>query len=101
MDFLTVRELTTSPREAWKKLAREGEIAITNQGKPTAIMLNVADGSFDETVRFIRQARFMRLLNNVWEEASERGPLSDSEIEAEITGARAEIAKKENIEDNA
>jgi hypothetical protein len=95
MEYLSVRELTASPKAAWEKLAREGEIAITNNGKPAAVMLHVGDGDFDETVRILRQTRSMRLLNNIWEEAAERGPLSDEEIEAEIQAARAEIKARE------
>jgi hypothetical protein len=93
MEFLTVRELTASPREAWEKLARDGEVAITNNGKPGAIMVSVSEYGFDETVRLIRQAKAMRLLNHIWAEAEERGPLSDTEIEAEIGAARAEAAR--------
>jgi PHD/YefM family antitoxin component YafN of YafNO toxin-antitoxin module len=89
-EFLTVRELTASPREAWEKLARDGEVAITNNGKPAAIMLSVSDYGFDETLRIIRQAKSMRLLNRIWAEAEERGPISDAEIEAEIQAFRTE-----------
>ena len=91
MEFLSVRELTSSSREVWEKLYRDGEIAITNNGKPTAIMLSVADTGFEETLRVILQAKSMRLLNSIWAEADARGPLSDEEIEAEIQAARAEI----------
>jgi prevent-host-death family protein len=93
MEFLTVRELTASPREAWEKLARDGEVAITNNGKPTAIMVSVSDYGFDETLRLIRQAKSMRLLNRIWAEAEARGPLTGAEIEAEIKAARVEAAQ--------
>jgi hypothetical protein len=89
MEFLSVRELTTAPKETWEKLRRDGEIAITNNGKPTAIMLDVTGQGFDETLALVRQAKTMRLLNSIWAEAAERGPLSDGEIEAEIQAARA------------
>jgi prevent-host-death family protein len=92
MEFLTVRELTASPRETWEKLARDGEVVITSNGKPAAIMVSVSDYGFDETVRLIRQAKTMRLLNRIWTEAEERGPLTSEEIEAEIKTARAEAA---------
>jgi prevent-host-death family protein len=93
MEFLSVRELTASPREAWEKLARDGEVAITNNGKPAAIMVSVSDYGFDETVRLIRQAKSMRLLNRIWAEAEERGPLTGEEIETEIRAARTKPAQ--------
>jgi PHD/YefM family antitoxin component YafN of YafNO toxin-antitoxin module len=92
MEFVSVSELATSPQEAWEKLNRDGEMAITSNGKPAAIMLSVSDYGFDETLRLIRQARSMRLLNRIWTEAEERGPLTDAEIEAEIKAARTEAA---------
>jgi hypothetical protein len=93
MEFLSVRELTAAPKETWEKLRRDGEIAITNNGKPTAIMLDVTAQGFDETLALVRQAKTMRLLNSIWAEAAERGPLSDGEIEAEIQAARAELGQ--------
>jgi prevent-host-death family protein len=93
LEFLTVGELTASPRDAWEKLARDGEVAITNNGKPAAIMVGVSDYGFDETVRLIRQAKSMRLLNRIWTEAEERGPPTDEEIEAEIRAARTKTAQ--------
>jgi PHD/YefM family antitoxin component YafN of YafNO toxin-antitoxin module len=93
MEFLTIRELTASSRKVWEKLTRDGEVGIISNGKPAAIMLSVADYGFDETVRLIHQAKAMRLLNRIWTEAEERGPLTDTEIEAEIRAARTEAAR--------
>jgi PHD/YefM family antitoxin component YafN of YafNO toxin-antitoxin module len=88
MEYLSVKDLTASPKTTWAKLSRAGEIAITNNGKPTAVMIRVDESGFDETVKSIRQAKAMRLLNRIWSEAEQRGPISDSEIEAEIAAAR-------------
>jgi hypothetical protein len=94
MEFLSVRELSSASRETWEKLRREGELTITNNGKPTAIMLDVSGRNFDETLTLIRQVKTMRLLNNIWAEAAERGPISDEEIEAEIRAVRMAHAEK-------
>ena len=91
MEFLNVRELTSSPKEVWKKLASDGEIVITNNGKPTAIMLAVPDGGFEEVLNMIRQVKAMRLLNLMRLEASEKGFLSQEEIEDEIRLARSQM----------
>ena len=88
MEFLTVRDFRTSPKSAWEKLSQNGEIVITNNGKPTAVMLNVKDGDLEEVLRTIRQAKAMRALNAVRAEAERRGFLSDEEIEAEIQAYR-------------
>jgi PHD/YefM family antitoxin component YafN of YafNO toxin-antitoxin module len=94
MEFITVRDFSSTPKQTWKKLNRSGELVITNNGKPTAIMLSVGEGDFDETMQLIRQTRLMRLLNNIWAEAAERGGMSEEAIEAEIQEARAEMASR-------
>ena len=95
MEFLSVRDFRTSPRNTWKKLSQNGEIVITNNGKPTAIMLNIENGDFEEVLRTIRQAKAMRALNAIRIEATQRGFLSDEEIEAEIQAYRRDKQKKQ------
>jgi len=90
MEFLTVRDFRTSSKSVWNKLAQNGEIVVTNNGKPTALMLNIENGNFDELSRAVRQAKAMIALNSIREEAAERGFLSDDEIEAEIRAYRKE-----------
>lgn len=94
MEFLTVRDFRTSPKNVWDKLAQNGEIVVTNNGKPTALMLNIENGNFNELSRAVRQAKAMIALNSIREEAAERGFLTDEEIEAEIQAYRQE--KREN-----
>lgn len=90
MEFVTKRDLMTTSKLTWEKLEREGELVITNNGKPAAIVLRVSEGDFENTLQLIRQTRAMRLLNSIWSEADARGALTDDEIEAEIAAARAE-----------
>ena len=59
MNFYTVRDLRTTPKSLWETLSAEGEVVITNNGKPTALLVDIADGSFEETVKAIRQAKAM------------------------------------------
>jgi antitoxin (DNA-binding transcriptional repressor) of toxin-antitoxin stability system len=93
MEYVSVRDLSASPKKMWEKLDREGEVAITDNGRPAAIMISITAQGFDETARMIRQARSMRLLNSIWAEAEERGILSDAEIEKEIQSARTEAGE--------
>jgi PHD/YefM family antitoxin component YafN of YafNO toxin-antitoxin module len=94
MEFISTVEFTAAPQKAWEKLALGDEITLTNDGKPQAILVSVNDFGFDETVRSIRQAKSMRLLNSVWHEARERGSISDAEIEEEIKAVRANYKTK-------
>ena len=91
MDFLSVRELTKSSANIWRKLSRDGKMVITNNGKPTALLLDISNDDLEETLLTLRQVRAMRLFNNMRADAQQRGFLSEEEIEAEIQAARSEI----------
>ena len=73
-------------------------MVITNNGKPTALLLDISNDDLEETILTLRQVKAMRLFNNMREEAQRRGFLSEEEIEAEIKAARSEMKKhKETI----
>lgn len=88
MNFYTVRDLRTTPKSIWENLSSDGEVVITNNGRPTAILFDIADGSFEETVKAIRQAKAMIAFNSMRAKAASNGYMSDEEIEAEIAAAR-------------
>lgn len=88
MNFYTVRDLRTTPKKIWDNLSSDGEVVITNNGKPTALLFDIADGSFEETVKAVRQAKAVIAFNSMREKAAARGYMSDEEIEAEIAAAR-------------
>lgn len=90
MNFYTVRDLRTTPKVIWENLTDDGEVVITNNGKPTAIMIDISDGNFEETLKAVRQAKAMIAFNMMRKKAADRGFMSDEEIEAEINAARSE-----------
>lgn len=90
MNFYTVRDLRTTPKAIWENLTDDGEVVITNNGKPTAIMIDISDGNFEETLKAVRQAKAMIAFNMMRKKAADRGFMSDEEIEAEINAARIE-----------
>jgi len=94
MQFVTVRDFRNSSGSIWEKLNQEGELVVTNNGKPAAILFGVKDSDVEQTLRDIRRSKLLRLLTEAREEAAERGFMSDEDIEAEIKAARAEFKKK-------
>ena len=88
MNFYTVRDLRTTPKSIWDNLSADGEVVITNNGKPTAIMIDISDGSFEETLRAVRQAKAMIAFNSMRTKAASKGFMREEEIEAEIDAAR-------------
>ncbi|NLC43069.1 MAG: type II toxin-antitoxin system prevent-host-death family antitoxin [Clostridiales bacterium] len=88
MNFYSIRDLRTNTKNMWNSLANGEEIIITNNGKPAAVMLDVSDDNFEETLQAIRQAKAMIAFNNMRSRAAKQGFLSDEEIETEIKKAR-------------
>ena len=88
MNFYTVRDLRTTPKSIWENLSADGEVIITNNGRPTAILFDIADGSFEETVKAVRQAKAMIAFNSMRAKAAANGYMSDEDIEAEIAAVR-------------
>ena len=63
---------------------------ITNNGKPSVLMLDISEDNFDEVVRAIRQAKAMIAFNSMKAVAAANGYMSESDIEEEIKAARSE-----------
>ncbi|MCR4719093.1 MAG: type II toxin-antitoxin system Phd/YefM family antitoxin [Firmicutes bacterium] len=90
MKFYSVRDLRTTPKSIWDNLNNDGEAVITNNGKPTALLIDIAEDSFEETIKAIRQAKAMLAFNSMRAKAAKDGFMSDEEIEREICAARTE-----------
>jgi len=41
MEFMTVRELSKSPKDTLTKLAKDGKAVLTNNGKPQALIFKI------------------------------------------------------------
>ena len=88
VEFYSVRDFRTGSKTVWESLARGGEVVITNNGKPAALMIEIPEGGFDETVQAVRQAKAMAAFNNMRRRAAAAGFMSDEEIEVAIADAR-------------
>lgn len=89
MRFISVRELSTKPKEVWQKI-KEDDIIITSNGKPIAILSGVTGASLDRELRAIRRGRALLALEEMQKVAEARGTgkWADSRIEAEIAAVR-------------
>jgi antitoxin (DNA-binding transcriptional repressor) of toxin-antitoxin stability system len=89
MRFVSIRELSTKPKEIWSKIKGE-EIVITSNGKPIAILSGVTEETLEKTLRAIRRSRAIMALEEMQKKSLELGldKLTDSQIEAEIQAAR-------------
>lgn len=89
MNFYTVRDLRTTPKTIWEDLSSDGEVVITNNGRPMAVLFDISDGSFEETVKAVRQAKAMIAFNSMRAKAAAKGYMSEEDIESEIAAARS------------
>ena len=88
MNFYSIRDLRTESKNVWENLSSGGEVCITNNGKPSALMIDIPEGSFDEIVQAVRQAKAMIAFNSMRRKAAANGFMTYEEIEAEIQAAR-------------
>ena len=69
-------------------LDSEGELVLTKEGKPGAVILAVTPETLESTVRSIRRARFSDVVARMRLKAP---ALSEAEIEKEIVDYRANL----------
>jgi PHD/YefM family antitoxin component YafN of YafNO toxin-antitoxin module len=92
MEFLSVRELSKSPKFAFDKLSADGKAVITNNGRPEAIMVKVDASSFESTLSLLQKLEFMQNLTELRLTSLRNGNsnMTLDEINAEVAAARAE-----------
>jgi len=96
MEFLTVRELSKSPKNTLIRLSKDGKAVLTNNGKPQALILKIDENSFEKTLSLLQKLEFMQVLTEIRLAAIQNGTanMSLDEINAEIAAARKERKKK-------
>ena len=90
MQFLTIRELSKSPKETMAKLTDDGKAVLTNNGKPQALLFKIDGNSFEKTLSMLQKLEFMQNLTEMRLTSAESGgsQMTLSEINAEIKAAR-------------
>ena len=88
MNFYSMRDLRTESKNMWQDLSKGDEVILTNNGKPSALVIDIPQGEFDEVVQTVRQAKAMIALNSMRQMAAREGFKTDEEIEALINEAR-------------
>ena len=88
MNFYSVRDLRTDSKSMWADLNSGDEVVLTNNGKPSALIIDIPEGGFDEIVQAVRQAKAMLALNSMRRKAAHEGFMTDDDIESIIAEAR-------------
>ena len=90
MRFVSIRDLRQKASEVWKTLPGEGEVVITSNGRPIAILAAVNEANVEESLLAFRRARAVEAVANLQRRSVEQGTdaISTVEVEAEIKAVR-------------
>lgn len=90
MKFVAVRDLRLKPGQVWEHLNREGEMVLTSNGKPIALLTRIDEDNLERTIAAGRRARALMAMEEMQRASLAAGThqVSDAEIEAEIRAAR-------------
>ena len=95
MKFISVRELRGRSAEVWRRLGKEGELVITSNGKPIALLTPTDEDNFEDSLRELRRVRAMDAIATLQRRSVARGldRLSSEQIDAEIAATRKSRAR--------
>jgi antitoxin (DNA-binding transcriptional repressor) of toxin-antitoxin stability system len=87
---ITVSDLKKRSAKQWSKSAKKGELVVTSQGQPVAVLLPTDARSLDATLSTLRSVRALQAQRSLQQAAEENGTseLSIADIEMEISAAR-------------
>jgi hypothetical protein len=90
MEFVPYRLLRNQPNEQRKRLEEQGELVVTVDGEPLAVMLQIPKGSLEDLVLLVSQVRAQLAVAEIREEArkSGRNRMSSKEIDALVKETR-------------
>jgi hypothetical protein len=90
MEFLSIREFTSSPRKTRETLKRSGKIVLTNNGKPSMLVFDITDQDFENLLDTLNRAEAMRLFEEIQMQAVRGGlnSMTTDEVNTEITAHR-------------
>ncbi len=90
MRFLSVRDLRGKPSQVWKELAEVGEMVVTNNGRPIAILSSVDESNLERTLAAFRQARAVGAVASLQRRSAQRRTDAPtlSEVNREIRAVR-------------
>ncbi len=90
MRFVSIRDLREKSGEVWKTLPGEGEMVITSNGRPIAILAAVNESNLEESLSAFRRARAVQAVAGLRRRSVERGTdrITKEEIDAEIRAVR-------------
>jgi len=99
MSFVSFRELRTSTAKINDMLTDNGKIVVTSNGKPKAVMIQVNENDFEETLAVLNQIKLTKAINNMRASAERSGvaEMTLEEINAEVALSRKERRERKAL----
>ncbi len=94
MEFVPYRMLRNQPSELRKKLDEQGELVVTVDGEPLAVMLQIPKGSLEDLVLMLSQVRAQISVAAIRQQARQRGLGNMTVEQADIVVQEARTARR-------
>ncbi len=90
MRFVTVRELRSQSARIWRQLAEDGDMVITSNGKPVAILSAVSQEDLEGSLSALRRARAVVAVEAMQKRSVAAGShrMTQDDVQAEIAATR-------------
>jgi prevent-host-death family protein len=90
MSTITVSELKRKPTGQWREAARAGDLVVTEQGEPVAVLVPIDAQSLEPTLSTLRSVRALQAQAALQEAARQNSTneLTMADIDEEIAAAR-------------
>ena len=72
MNFYSIKDLRIETKRICENIRQNGEAVITNNGKPSVLMLDISENNFEEILRAVRQAKAMIAFNSMRATAAQK-----------------------------
>ncbi len=91
MEFVPYRLLRNQPSELRKKLEEQGELVVTVDGEPLAIMIQIPKGNLEDLVLLLAQVRAQLAVSSLRDQARKQGldQMTPEQAEQYIQEARS------------
>ena len=96
MSTISINDLKKQPVGQWLRSVDKGDLVVTSQGRPVALLLPVQAESLESTLSVLRSVRAAQSLAALQQTAAANGTcdLSWKDIDAEIDAARQNRPRK-------
>jgi prevent-host-death family protein len=92
MRFVSVRELRGRSRQVWKQLDDGGDLVVTSNGKPIAVLSPVREDDLERSLATIRRVRAIDAVADLQAAAVGR-KVTVREVAAEIAAVRKGLGR--------